>query len=98
MNADLPTFGAPHTTTHGEIVIALRPDHAPNTAWNFRSLSEGGFFDGIMFHRVVPLTANGDPFVIQAGDPSGTGEGGCPAGKRSRAQEAAPRADIFGSK
>jgi peptidyl-prolyl cis-trans isomerase B (cyclophilin B) len=64
------------TTTLGEILVALRPDHAPNTAWNFRDLAEGGFYRGVVFHRVVPLTLDGDPFVIQGGDPSGTGEGG----------------------
>lgn len=63
-------------TTHGDMHIALRPDHAPNTAWNFRQLAGGGFYNGIVFHRIVPMTAAGDPFVIQAGDPSGTGSGG----------------------
>lgn len=63
-------------TSHGDIRIALRPDHAPNTAWNFRELARGGFYNGVAFHRIVPLTAQGDPFVIQAGDPSGTGSGG----------------------
>jgi len=63
-------------TDQGPIRIALRPDEAPNTAWSFRSLAEGGFYRGIAFHRVVPMTRVGDPFVIQAGDPTGTGNGG----------------------
>ncbi len=63
-------------TTQGDIRLAMRPDHAPNTAWNFIKLCEGGFYRDIPFHRVVPLTRDGDPFVIQAGDPSGTGNGG----------------------
>ena len=62
-------------TTHGDIVVAMRPDVAPNTVWNFMHLAEGGYYDGVTFHRVVPLTRQGHPFVIQGGDPSGTGEG-----------------------
>ena len=63
-------------TSLGDIVLAMRPDEAPNTVWNFRHLVEGGFYDGVIFHRVVPLTRGGDPFVIQAGDPTGEGDGG----------------------
>jgi cyclophilin family peptidyl-prolyl cis-trans isomerase len=66
-------------TSHGDVLVALRPDQAPNTAWNFRQLAEGGFYRGVGFHRVVPVTRDGDPFVIQAGDPSGTGDGGAGA-------------------
>jgi peptidyl-prolyl cis-trans isomerase B (cyclophilin B) len=63
-------------TSLGDIVIALRPDEAPNTAWNFRHLAEGGFYKGVVFHRIVPTTRDGAGFVIQAGDPSASGEGG----------------------
>lgn len=63
-------------TTLGDIVLAMRPDQAPNTAWNFRELVEGGYYNGIVFHRVVPANRFGQPFVVQAGDPSGTGSGG----------------------
>jgi peptidyl-prolyl cis-trans isomerase B (cyclophilin B) len=63
-------------TTMGSILVALRPDDAPNTAWNFRQLAEGGFYDGTPFHRVVPFDRSGRPFVIQGGDPTGTGDGG----------------------
>lgn len=63
-------------TTHGDIRFAMRPDHAPNTVWNFLQLCEGGFYRNVTFHRVVPLTRDGDPFVIQTGDPTGYGEGG----------------------
>jgi peptidyl-prolyl cis-trans isomerase B (cyclophilin B) len=62
-------------TTEGAIIVAMRPDEAPNTVWNFLHLAQGGYYDGVTFHRVVPLTRQGDPFVIQGGDPSGTGEG-----------------------
>ncbi len=63
-------------TSKGEIRLAMRPDHAPNTVWNFLQLSEGGFYDGVTFHRIVPFLRSGEPFVMQAGDPTGTGNGG----------------------
>jgi peptidyl-prolyl cis-trans isomerase B (cyclophilin B) len=63
-------------TTLGEITIALRPDQAPNTAFNFLHLVEGGFYTDIIFHRIVPRTASGAPFVVQVGDPTGGGSGG----------------------
>ncbi|RMH14560.1 MAG: peptidylprolyl isomerase [Planctomycetota bacterium] len=63
-------------TTLGEIEIMLRPDAAPNTAYNFLHLVNGGFYTDIIFHRIVPLASNGSPFVIQVGDPTGAGEGG----------------------
>ena len=63
-------------TTEGPMVFRLRPDEAPNTAWHIRQLVEGGFYTDIPFHRVVPTHSSGKPFVIQAGDPTGTGGGG----------------------
>jgi len=63
-------------TDQGPIRIALSPDEAPATAWNFITLARDGFYDGTTFHRVVPLDRQGRPFVIQGGDPSGTGDGG----------------------
>jgi peptidyl-prolyl cis-trans isomerase B (cyclophilin B) len=63
-------------TSKGEIRLAMRPDHAPNTVWNFLRLSDGGFYDGVTFHRIVPFLRSGEPFVIQTGDPTGTGNGG----------------------
>jgi peptidyl-prolyl cis-trans isomerase B (cyclophilin B) len=62
-------------TDHGEIRVALAPHFAPNTAWNFRSLTENGFYDGTPFHRIVKFNRQGLPFVIQGGDPTGTGDG-----------------------
>ncbi len=53
-----------------EIVIELYPDKAPNTVNNFIYLAKSGFYNGVIFHRVIP------GFVIQGGDPLGTGEGG----------------------
>jgi len=58
------------STEHGDIVIELRYDKAPRTVYNFVKLARQGFYDGIVFHRVVPN------FVVQAGDPTGTGFGG----------------------
>lgn len=63
-------------TTEGEMLFRLRPDEAPNTVWHIRQLVEGGFYNDIAFHRVVPTHPSGKPFVIQAGDPTGSGMGG----------------------
>lgn len=54
----------------GEVTMELYPDIAPNTVNNFISLIEKGFYDGVIFHRVIP------GFMIQGGDPDGTGMGG----------------------
>lgn len=63
-------------TGAGELTIKLRPELAPNTAWNFRHLAESGFYDGTDFHRVVPVgRIAGKGFVVQGGDPTSTGEG-----------------------
>lgn len=53
-----------------EIKVELYPNIAPNTVNNFISLAESGFYDGLIFHRVIP------GFMIQGGDPKGTGAGG----------------------
>ena len=57
-------------TSHGKIEVELYPDVAPNTVNNFISLVKNGFYDGTIFHRVIP------GFMIQGGDPDGTGMGG----------------------
>lgn len=58
------------TTTLGDFTAELFEDKAPKTAGNFIALVEKGFYDGIIFHRVI------DDFMIQGGDPTGTGMGG----------------------
>ncbi|MCB9847851.1 MAG: peptidylprolyl isomerase [Phycisphaeraceae bacterium] len=63
-------------TTEGEIEIALRPDKAPNTCRHILDLVEGGFYTDIQVHRIVAMTSNGHPFVVQFGDPTGMGNGG----------------------
>lgn len=63
-------------TDYGEINVQMRWDAAPHTAEHFSKLAQNGYYRDVIFHRIVPYTGNGDPFVIQAGDPSGTGNGG----------------------
>jgi peptidyl-prolyl cis-trans isomerase B (cyclophilin B) len=57
-------------TNHGEIRLELFDDDAPKTVDNFRTLARDGFYDGLIFHRVIP------DFMIQGGCPQGTGTGG----------------------
>ena len=57
-------------TTKGKVVIALRPDLAPKHVERIKKLVREGFYDGIVFHRVI------DGFMAQSGDPTGTGMGG----------------------
>jgi cyclophilin family peptidyl-prolyl cis-trans isomerase len=57
-------------TTKGDIEIAFYPKDAPNTVANFVKLAKKGFYDGLIFHRVIK------GFMIQGGDPTGTGMGG----------------------
>jgi|SRR5699024_3400916 len=58
------------TTSMGEITVQLFPSQAPKTVKNFVSLAEDHYYDGTIFHRVIP------EFMIQGGDPTGTGMGG----------------------
>ncbi len=57
-------------TSHGTIALEFFDDDAPNTVANFRRLAGESFYDGVIFHRVIP------DFMIQGGDPEGTGTGG----------------------
>ena len=57
-------------TNHGPIEIELFEDDAPKTVENFKKLAADGFYDGVIFHRVIK------DFMIQGGDPTGTGTGG----------------------
>ncbi|MEM0983115.1 MAG: peptidylprolyl isomerase [Planctomycetota bacterium] len=63
-------------TTAGEMQIRLRPEFAPNTVFNFRSLVDGGYYTDIIFHRILGPSERGPGFVIQVGDPTGAGSGG----------------------
>ena len=60
-------------TNMGTIRFELLEDESPKTAENFRLLAEKGFYDGVIFHRVIK------GFMIQGGDPTGTGRGGASA-------------------
>jgi hypothetical protein len=57
-------------TSEGPIELELYPDDAPKTVENFVKLAGDGFYEGVIFHRVIP------DFMIQGGDPTGTGMGG----------------------
>ena len=57
-------------TNHGDMRIKLFPDYAPKTVANFIALSKDGYYDGVIFHRIIK------DFMIQGGDPTGTGMGG----------------------
>ncbi len=54
----------------GPVAIALKPDLAPNHVARIKELARKGFYDGVVFHRVIP------GFMAQTGDPTGTGSGG----------------------
>ncbi|MDO8359637.1 MAG: peptidylprolyl isomerase [Devosia sp.] len=56
-------------TTKGPVVVEMRPDLAPNHVAHIKTLAREGFYDGIVFHRVI------DGFMAQTGDPTGTGTG-----------------------
>ena len=65
-------------TTQGRVAIAMRPDLAPNHVARIRELVSGGFYDGLVFHRVI------DGFMAQTGCPHGTGTGG--SGRKLKAE------------
>jgi peptidylprolyl isomerase len=64
------SYSATLDTNHGEIVIEFDAERSPNTVNNFVFLAREGFYDGVVFHRVI------ENFMIQGGDPTGTGRGG----------------------
>lgn len=64
------SYTATIKTNRGDIVIDLFADKAPQTVNNFVFLAQDGFYNGVVFHRVI------DNFMVQTGDPTGTGRGG----------------------
>jgi cyclophilin family peptidyl-prolyl cis-trans isomerase len=64
------TYTATVDTNHGEIVIEFDQERSPLTVNNFVFLANEGFYDGVVFHRVI------ENFMIQGGDPTGSGRGG----------------------
>lgn len=71
-STDTPTTPMQATlhTNKGEITLEFYPELAPKTVENFITLSKDGFYNGVIFHRVI------EGFMIQGGDPTGTGMGG----------------------
>lgn len=65
-------------TTQGNVVVEMRPDLAPTHVARIKELVRDGFYDGIVFHRVI------DGFMAQTGDPNGTGTGG--SGQKLKAE------------
>jgi peptidylprolyl isomerase len=65
-------------TSRGTIVVAMRPDLAPKHVGRIKELVRDGFYDGVVFHRVI------DGFMAQTGDPTGTGSGG--SGQKLKAE------------
>lgn len=71
MNIDsAKNYKATFSTSRGDIVVDLFPKDAPKTVNNFVFLAKDGFYDGTVFHRVIA------DFMVQGGDPTGTGRGG----------------------
>ena len=65
-------------TSKGKVVVAMRPDLAPGHVARIKELVRKGFYDGVVFHRVIP------GFMAQTGDPTGTGTGG--SGQKLKAE------------
>ncbi len=70
--------GKPDGTVYGRVVIEMRPDLAPKHVKRIKELVRQGFYDGIVFHRVI------EGFMAQTGDPTGTGSGG--SGQKIKAE------------
>jgi len=68
-------------TTHGNLNITLLPEHAPKAVWNFTRLAQKGYYNGVGFHRNIRN------FMIQGGDPTGTGKGGSSIWNRNFSDE-----------
>ena len=70
LDTDKLTPSAVIKTNLGEMTLALFPEQAPKAVENFVTLAKNGYYDGVIFHRVI------SDFMIQTGDPTGTGMGG----------------------
>ena len=69
-SAPAPTPEVQINTTMGTFTVELYPRQAPKTCQNFMELAKRGYYDNVIFHRIIP------DFMIQGGDPTGTGRGG----------------------
>ena len=80
-------------TTKGRVTVAMRPDLAPNHVARIKELAREGFYDGVVFHRVI------DGFMAQTGDPTGIGHGrlGQEASRRVQRRAAYARRRVDGA-
>jgi len=85
----MPNRTAEIKTNKGTIKFELLEQDAPKTTENFRLLAEKGFYDGVIFHRVIK------GFMIQGGDPTGTGRGGASAWGGRFNDEINPSSDVY---
>ena len=85
----MPNRTAVIQTNHGTIRFELLESEAPKTTENFRLLAEKGFYDGVIFHRVIK------GFMIQGGDPEGTGRGGQSAWGGRFNDEINPASEVY---
>ena len=85
----MPNRTAVIQTNHGTIRFELLESDAPKTTENFRLLAEKGFYDGVIFHRVIK------GFMIQGGDPEGTGRGGQSAWGGRFNDEINPASEVY---
>src|SRR5215510_808514 len=85
----MPNRIAEILTNKGTIKFELLESDAPKTTENFRLLAEKGYYDGVIFHRVIK------GFMIQGGDPTGTGRGGQSAWGGRFADEINPSSDVY---
>src|SRR5467141_4740944 len=85
----MPNRTATIQTNKGTIKFELLEDDAPKTTENFRLLAEQGFYDGVIFHRVIK------GFMIQGGDPTGTGRGGASAWGGKFADEINSSSEVY---
>ena len=85
----MPNRTAEIQTNKGTIKFELLEQDAPKTTENFRLLAEKGFYDGVIFHRVIK------GFMIQGGDPTGTGRGGASAWGGRFNDEIDPRSPVY---
>ena len=85
----MPNRTAVIKTNHGTIRFELLESDAPKTTENFRLLAEKGFYDGVIFHRVIK------GFMIQCGDPEGTGRGGQSAWGGRFNDEINPASEVY---
>jgi cyclophilin family peptidyl-prolyl cis-trans isomerase len=85
----MPNRIATIQTNKGTIKFELLEDDAPKTTENFRLLAEKGYYDGVIFHRVIK------GFMIQGGDPTGSGRGGASAWGGKFNDEIDPASDVY---